>query len=82
MKCETEERVIFHYNKAHNTDPTIPTWVIKHKGQTYYVWHIESEVGFKTKETPDSPHTKGSIQFKGKLEIIEIDGKQEARIYR
>lgn len=66
-----DERIIFHYNKAHNQDPNIPQWVIKHKGKTHYVHHIESSIGFKTKNTPDNDHTKGSLQFKGKIEIVE-----------
>lgn len=68
---ETEKRIVFHYNKAHNTDNKIPTWIIKHRGITYYVNHIESEIGFSTKETPENDHTKGSIQFKGKLQITK-----------
>lgn len=39
-------------------------WVIKCKGETFYVNHLESSVGFSTKETPDNPHTKGSLKFK------------------
>ena len=39
-------------------------WVIKTKGQTYYVNHVTSSVPWTTKETPDSEHTKGSIKFK------------------
>jgi hypothetical protein len=48
-------------------------WVIKAKGETYYVNHVdvESGVGFSTKETPDNIHTKGSLKFKGKLLIKE-----------
>lgn len=65
------DRIVFHYNKHHNIDQSTPTWIIKHKGVTYYVHHLDSKVGFSTKETPDSSHTKGSIQFKGKLKIIE-----------
>lgn len=76
-------RIVFHYNKKHNEDKTIPTWVVKAKGTTYYVDHLESEVGFSTKETPDSPHTKGSLQFRGKLTILEDEeGAKTARIWR
>ncbi len=40
-------------------------WVIKYDGQTEYVNHIEFEhCSFSTKETPDNPHTKGSLKFK------------------
>ncbi len=71
---DTEKnRIVFHYNKAHNQDNTIPTWVVKHKGQTYYVNHLDSKVGFTTKETPDNEHTKGSLMFRGKLSIVEYE---------
>jgi hypothetical protein len=56
-------------------------WIIKHKGKTYYVNHVSSKIGFETKETPDNEHTKGSIQFKGKLNIIEVEGDTIAEIY-
>jgi len=48
-------------------------WTIKHKGTTYYVDHVDVNpgVGFSTKETPDNPHTKGSIKFRGRLRIEE-----------
>lgn len=78
---ETINRIIFHYNKQHNKDNTIPTWIVKHKGQTYYVNHVSSKIGFKTKETPDSEHTKGSIQFKGKLKIYKENETTVAEIY-
>jgi len=66
-------RIVFHYNKSHNTNQSIPAWIIKHKGNTYYIHHLESGVGFSTKETPDNEHTKGSLMFRGKLKIIEQD---------
>lgn len=70
-KCE----IVFHFNKKHLEDPTIPMWVIKCRGDTYYVHHVDvsTGVGFSTKETPDNPHTKGSIKLKGML-TIETDG--------
>jgi hypothetical protein len=67
--------VVFHFNKAHLSDSSIPMWVVKCKGETYYVHHMESSIGFKTKETPDNPHTKGSLKFRGNLEIQEKDGQ-------
>jgi len=69
---DTKKReIVFHFNKKHLEDKNIPMWVIKHKGVTHYVNHIdvESGVGFSTKETPNSTHTKGSLKFKGKLKI-------------
>lgn len=74
------ERIIFAFNKAHNADKSIPPWIIKHRGQTHNIHHLDSALGFSTKETPDNDHTKGSIQFRGNLEIIEKDGQKIAKI--
>lgn len=79
-RCEQVDRIVFHYNKAHTIDSTIPCWIVKHKGVTHYVHHLDSKVGFSTKETPDNPHTKGALQFKGKLSIIEKNGEAIAMI--
>lgn len=68
------------YNKQHNLDTTIPPWIIKHKGTSYYVNHIESKLGFSTKETPLNEHTKGSIKFKGSLKIENDNGNTIAII--
>jgi hypothetical protein len=75
--------IIFHFNKMSIQDSSIPMWVIKAKGETHYVHHVDVDagVGFSTKETPDNPHTKGSIKFKGRLEITELNGMITARIY-
>lgn len=53
-------------------------WVIKTKGETHYVHHIDVEpgVGFSTKETPENPHTKGSIKFKARIRIEENEKKE------
>ena len=61
--------IIFHFNKKYLEDNTIPMWIVKAKGETFYVHHLISHVGFSTKETPDNSHTKGSLKFKGKLSI-------------
>lgn len=62
---------MFHFNKKYLQDPTIPMWVVKHKGETYYINHMTvlPNVGFSTKETPDNSHTKGSIKLRGKLKV-------------
>lgn len=70
-----DDRIVFHFNKASLGNKDIPPWVIKHKGQTHYVWHLTSTVRFTTKETPDNPHTQGSLQFRGSLELKEDAGK-------
>ena len=75
--------VIFHYNKKHNEDQSVPCWILKVKGETHYVNHVEIApgVGFSTKETPDNPHTKGALKIKGRLTLIETpDGKIEGHI--
>lgn len=69
FKSEEVQRIVFHFNKAHLQDKAIPCWVVKHKGKTYYVNHLESQLGFSTKETPDNEHTQAAIQFRGLLEI-------------
>jgi hypothetical protein len=74
------QRIVFHYNKAHNQDQTIAPWVIKHKGQSFYINHLDSTVGFSTKETPESEHTKGALMFRGKLKIVEQNNETYALI--
>ncbi len=66
-----KEEIVMSFNKKHNEDRNIPQWLIKSKGETFYVNHvnIDKGVGFSTKETPENPHTKGSLKFKGQLKI-------------
>lgn len=61
---QTNATIIFHFNKGHLSNPEIPMWTIKVNGESYYINHVDSEVGFSTKETPDNSHTKGSLKFK------------------
>lgn len=63
--------LVFHFNKGHLADPTIPMWVVKAKGESYYVEHVECELPWSTKETPDNPSTKGSIKIKRCLLTID-----------
>ena len=83
IHIDSRTEIILHFNKMHLQQPEIPMWVIKVKGQTHYVNHVDvgSGVGFSTKETPDNPHTKGSLKFKGKLEITTVNNEITARIY-
>lgn len=57
--------IIFHFNKKHLEDSTIPMWVIKYMGQTHYINHlnVDKGVGFSSKETPDNPHTFNNIMI-------------------
>ena len=75
-----DRNIIFHFNKMHLQDPTIPMWTIKLKGQTYYIHHLESKIGFSTKETPENPHTKGSLKFRGNITIEKINNQIIATI--
>ena len=53
-------------------------WVLKTKGETYYVNHVNALTGWSTKETPDNSHTKGSLKFKNV--DVSIDDNNEAKI--
>jgi len=75
-----DNRIVFHYNRKHNEDQTIPPWIVKTRGMTYQVHHFTSEVGFTTKETPDNPSTKGSLQLRGFLTLKHEDGITSAMI--
>jgi hypothetical protein len=75
-----DRNIVFHFNKMHLQDPNIPMWVVKSKGQTYYVHHLDSKIGFSTKETPDNPSVKGSLKFKGTISIVESNNQLIATI--
>ncbi len=70
--------VVFHFNKKHLEDPSIPMWVLKTHGETFYVDHVECQIPWSTKETPDNPHTKGSIKVKDAL--LQIDANNCATL--
>ena len=80
---EKKEEIVFHFNKKHIQDETIPMWVVKCRGDTHYVDHVDVSpgIGFSTKETPNNPHTKGSIKFKAKLNIVDENNIKIAKIY-
>ena len=65
--------MVFHFNKKHLEDETIPMWIVKARGESYYVEHVECELPWSTKETPDNSHTKGSIKIKQCLLTIDDD---------
>ena len=73
------ETIVFHFNKAHLNNPDIPMWVLKVKGNTYYVKHVKfSNVSFESKETPQNSHTKGSLKLKASCRI----NNEEALIWQ
>ena len=70
--------LVFHFNKKHLEDQTIPMWVLKFHGETYYVNHVDAKLPWSTKETPDNPSTKGSLKFKNVL--VTINEQNEATL--
>lgn len=72
------ENLVFHFNKAHLSDPAIPMWSIKAKGKTFYVNHVDCNLPWSTKETPDNSHTKGSIKIRDC--VLTIDSENCASI--
>lgn len=70
---------MFHFNKGHLVNPAIPMWVLKTKGESYYVNHVTASCPWTTKETPDNPTTKGSLKFKNV--DVEINEDREATIF-
>ena len=80
--------LVFHFNKKHLEDNTIPMWIIMAKGKTYYVDHVTSNLPWTTKETPLNIRTKGAIKFKnallrlddGSAEIMELTEEDKARL--
>lgn len=70
--------IVFHFNKKHLEDSTVPMWIIKTHGESYYVEHVLCNKGWSTKETPDNTHTKGSIKIKDCL--LQIDDDNTATI--
>lgn len=70
--------VVFHFNKKHLEDESIPMWVVKTHGETFYVNHVTALVPWSTKETPNNSHTKGSIKFRRCL--LTIDDNNDATL--
>lgn len=71
--------LVFHFNKKHLEDPSIPMWVLKFSGQTLYVNHVTCQIPWTTKETPDNTHTKGAIKINKALLTINDSNEAEIR---
>lgn len=74
LTFENCKNVDFHFNKKHLEHDFIPMWIIKVKGSSYYVTHVESMAKWTTRETPDHPATKGAIRFRNCQVSISADG--------
>jgi hypothetical protein len=73
ISLETKN-IDFHFNKKSLEYDFIPMWVVKARGKTFYVNHVECQTGFTTRETPDHPSTKGSIRVKRGTLNIDVEG--------
>ncbi len=72
------KEAVFHFNKKSLTDNTIPPWVVKCKGESWYVAHVTCEVPWSTKETPTNHHTQGAIKMRNVY--VQITDENEAII--
>lgn len=65
-------RIDLFYNRAHNEFDILPRWVIKTKGKSFYVDHIDANVPWSTRELEDGP-TRGMIRFRKCMLSISKD---------
>lgn len=72
------KELVFSFNKKHLEDASVPMWVIKAKGSSYYVNHVTCDAPWSTKETPTNAHTKGAIKVKQVL--LKINSELDAHI--
>ena len=64
----------FSFNKGHIQFPEIlPRWMVKANGQTMYIDHLDSQIGFSTREL-DEGSTLGMIRFRNVSITIDVDG--------
>lgn len=73
------KNVVFHFNKKHLEDPTIPMWSLKGGGKTFYVNHVTCSMPWSTKETINNAHTKGSIKVGKSLLTIDDENNADLR---
>jgi hypothetical protein len=66
------DRLDLYYNRAHNEFDVIPRWVIKTKGKSFYVDHIDATVPWSTRELESGP-TRGMIRFRKCKLMISAD---------
>lgn len=64
----------FHFNKGHLEFPTIlPRWMLKANGKTFYIDHMDAQMGFSTREL-DAGSTLGMLRFRQCVISISEDG--------
>lgn len=57
------DRVDLFFNKASIQYPVLPKWVLKTKGKSFYVDHIDADLPWNTRELDSGP-TLGMIRFR------------------
>lgn len=68
--------VDFHFNRASNEFSALPMWVVKAKGKTYYVDHVDANAPWTTRERPDAS-TRGMMRFKKCRLVLRADNTAE-----
>jgi hypothetical protein len=75
LTVENCPMIDFHFNKGSIEFPSLPSWVLKTKGKSYYVHHVDfSAANGTTRETPEHPSTKGAIRFRHCTLTLNADG--------
>jgi hypothetical protein len=74
INIENARNIDFHFNKKSVEFDFVPMWVLKVKGKTFYVNHMDCQVPWTTRETPDHPSTKGSLRIKRGNILIDEEG--------
>jgi len=79
LEIENVRNMDFHFNKKHLEFPDIvPMWIVKAKGQSFYVNHVDCNTPWTTREQPDNPSTKGAIRIR--RGTLRIDAQANAVI--
>lgn len=66
-------RIDFHFNKGSLEFADLPMWVVKAKGQSFYVHHVDAQAPWTTREVPDGG-TKGMLRFRHCVLELKADG--------
>lgn len=73
IKLEGCRNIDFHFNKGSLEFDFLPMWVLKTKGRSYYINHIDCNIPWSTRERPTDA-TRGMIRIKSGDIIIDGEG--------
>ncbi len=62
-----------HYNKISNEFTFMPMWTVKTQGKSFYVNHIDAQMGFSTREL-EAGSTRGMLRFRNVSLTIDETG--------